>query len=185
MSELYHKKKQPEQVRARLLEVAARRIGKDGVATLRLEAVAQEAGVSKGGLFHHFPNKTALLEGLYEDGSRRFDEQLAELMEADPEPHGRFTRAYLRSACLEEDSEEMASFFNLILGSSDFKARMVQWMRGRLEQHKDTDSFTEAKVVLHAADGLWMSLLIDERKQLSDFRETTRAALLAMTYPKA
>ena len=84
MSQLYHKKKQPEQVRANLLEAAARRIGKDGVQGLRLEAVAKDAGVSKGGLFHHFPNKAALLEGLYEEQYQQFEQELEELMAADP-----------------------------------------------------------------------------------------------------
>ena len=35
-----------------------------GVAKLTLEAVAKEAGVSKGGLLYHFSNKEALIEGM-------------------------------------------------------------------------------------------------------------------------
>lgn len=38
--------------------------GRDGIAALSLNAVAREAGVSKGGLLHHFPNKQALIFAL-------------------------------------------------------------------------------------------------------------------------
>ncbi len=183
MSENYHKKKQPEQVRARLLEAAGRRILKDGVQGLRVESVARDAGVSKGGLFHHFPNKAALIEGIFEDGAQQMNQQLEELMAADPVAHGRFSRAYLNACSAEEDRDESAVFFVLTLASSEFKARMVSWMKEWLERHAETDSFPEARIVLHATDGLWMSLLIDEHGQMEEFRESTRSALIAMTYP--
>ncbi|MCA9997886.1 MAG: TetR/AcrR family transcriptional regulator, partial [Anaerolineales bacterium] len=38
----------------------------DGLASLTLDAVAEEAGLSKGGLLYHFPSKVALIEGLFE-----------------------------------------------------------------------------------------------------------------------
>ena len=37
------------------------------MAGVTLDAVSQAAGVSKGGLLHHFPNKMALLDGLFDD----------------------------------------------------------------------------------------------------------------------
>lgn len=46
MSEQYRKKKQPDVVRARLLEAAAKIIETSSVQGLRLEAVAQCAGVT-------------------------------------------------------------------------------------------------------------------------------------------
>ena len=57
----YQRKKQPERVRAQLLEASAHMILAQGVAGLTLDAVAQMAGVSKGGLLHHFASKTCLL----------------------------------------------------------------------------------------------------------------------------
>jgi AcrR family transcriptional regulator len=36
----------------------------EGVSGMTLEAVAREAGVSKGGLLYHFPSKEALIGGM-------------------------------------------------------------------------------------------------------------------------
>ena len=56
-----HRKKDPVRLHRQLLESAAMIAGRDGIAALSLNAVAREAGVSKGGLLHHFPNKQALI----------------------------------------------------------------------------------------------------------------------------
>lgn len=184
MSEKHQKKKQPEQVRANLLEATAQRIIKDGFQGLRVETVAKDAGVSKGGLFHHFANKAALLEGLYEEQYQQFEQELEDLMADDPISHGRFTRAYLRVCSNEINLDESKVFFALVLGDSEFKARMVEWMQERLERHAATENFPESAVVIHATDGLWMSTMIDEKNAMTEFREKTRQTLLQMTYPK-
>jgi len=48
----------------RLLAAAAEVTQRDGAGNLTLEKVAEQAGVSKGGLLYHYPNKRALLEGM-------------------------------------------------------------------------------------------------------------------------
>lgn len=63
----YHRKKQPELVRQQLLDVTAQVLADKGTAHLTLDLVAREAGVTKGGLLHHFPNKNALLEALCDE----------------------------------------------------------------------------------------------------------------------
>ena len=50
--------------KARILEAAARIVGQAGAAHLTIDAVAAEAGLSKGGVLYHFPNKRSLLEGM-------------------------------------------------------------------------------------------------------------------------
>lgn len=95
MTEAHRRKKQPEQVRQQLLEVAARLSHEQGVAGITLDAVSQAAGVSKGGLLHHFPNKLALLDGLFDDLVTRFDREIEAAMARDPVAKGRFTRAYI------------------------------------------------------------------------------------------
>ena len=49
-----------------LIKAAAAVIRRDGAQALTLEAVAAEAGVSKGGLLYHFKSKRELLDGLVE-----------------------------------------------------------------------------------------------------------------------
>lgn len=53
-------------VRDRILDAAERTVCAEGGANLTLDAVAQAAGVSKGGLLYHFPSKDALLAAMIE-----------------------------------------------------------------------------------------------------------------------
>lgn len=63
--------------RHQILEAANHLIEREGVSALTLEAVAAAAGVSKGGLLYHFPNKDALIEGMIAHLIQNFDERLS------------------------------------------------------------------------------------------------------------
>lgn len=52
--------------RTLILEAGSRVVQRDGVTALTYESVAQEAGVTKGGLLYHFPSREALLLALHE-----------------------------------------------------------------------------------------------------------------------
>jgi AcrR family transcriptional regulator len=52
--------------RTRIVAAAERVVARDGGGNLTLDAVAKEAGVSKGGLLYHFPSKEALLQAILE-----------------------------------------------------------------------------------------------------------------------
>lgn len=60
--------------------VAAARdlFARQGWAGTSMEEVARAAGVTKGGLYHHFKDKTALLAAVYEDQERRSVQHLLE-----------------------------------------------------------------------------------------------------------
>ena len=50
--------------REKILDAAAELVGEIGAGRLTLEAVAERAGLSKGGLLYNFPTKEALLQGM-------------------------------------------------------------------------------------------------------------------------
>ena len=56
----YKRKKQPEVVRRALLDQAARITLEQGLSKVTFQAVADAAGVTKGGLMHPFATKNAL-----------------------------------------------------------------------------------------------------------------------------
>jgi AcrR family transcriptional regulator len=89
----YTRAKQPEQVRHALLDCTAAVAMDHGVAGVTVQAVATAAGVTKGGLFHHFASKQALIEGLFADLLARLDAEIDVTIAADPKPRGGFTRA--------------------------------------------------------------------------------------------
>ena len=95
----------PTSPSSRLLDVAGELVAESGVMALTLDAVAKRAGVSKGGLLHHFPSKHALLMAMVEDISSRFMGQVAEQAGRDPDAHGRSARAYVRTVVDEPDRD--------------------------------------------------------------------------------
>ena len=76
MTNAHHRKKNPEQVRLRLLQSARRLALENGLGAVSIEVVAAEAGVTKGGLFHHFPNKKALIDAVFQHMLRDFEADL-------------------------------------------------------------------------------------------------------------
>src|SRR5579863_9282239 len=60
-SRLARRERRREQSREEILDAARRVLIRSGVAATTLEAVAQEAGMSKTGLYYYFPSKDALL----------------------------------------------------------------------------------------------------------------------------
>ncbi|MCR2379329.1 TetR/AcrR family transcriptional regulator, partial [Salmonella enterica] len=62
--------------RQKILEAASQIVQCKGVAKLTLEAVAKEAGISKGGLLYHFANKEALIEGMILKGTEEYQDAI-------------------------------------------------------------------------------------------------------------
>src|SRR3546814_11626652 len=67
------RRKAPETVRRALLDGAAAIAASHGLAAISVQTVADSAKVTKGGLFHHFPNKQALVEGVLADQFEKLD----------------------------------------------------------------------------------------------------------------
>ena len=97
----HHRKKQPEQVRRALLDCAAQIAAEQGAQAITIQAVAGRAGVTKGGLLHHFDSKQALLAAVFSDLLEQMDREIDRTMAGDPVARGRFTRAYVR-ACFSD-----------------------------------------------------------------------------------
>lgn len=155
------RKNNPDAVRARLLECAARLIVDEGLPALTLENVAREAGVSKGGLLHHYPGKNALIDGLFEEVVDWFDSQVEDALEPVETTPARFSKAYLRVVAAIDMSvpEERRLAVLMLMLSSDphYCARWNQWVEARLQRHAETDLTPFARTLRLAADGLWLS----------------------------
>src|SRR5687767_7614478 len=85
--------------RQRLLEAANRIVRRDGGARLTLDAVAAEAGVSKGGVLYHFPNKDALIGAMLDllllDLGQELDQEPPRFEDRAP---GAWLRSYVLSS---------------------------------------------------------------------------------------
>jgi AcrR family transcriptional regulator len=63
--------------RAQILAAAAELAKEKGAAHISIEAIAQRAGLSKGGLLYHFPKKDALIQALVEQHLAEVEAELA------------------------------------------------------------------------------------------------------------
>ena len=143
-----------------VLQAAHRVVLRDGVSGLTLEAVAREAGRSKGGLLYHFPNKEALIQGLIADTIARFDHEVERLMALDRQSGpGRWVRAFLRATAEEAGSayELTGGLLAAIANDPDLlaplRAAYDRWQARALADGLDP---VAATIVRLAADGFWL-----------------------------
>lgn len=147
--------------RDEILDAAARLVRRDGAAQLTLDAVAAEAGVSKGGLLYHFGAKDDLVGGLVDRLVARFDERIAA---AHGDDKGRFVAAYV-AASVNDDSEDFATAAALVAAVAlspsllgPLRARYATWSRALAAACPDK---TTALIVRLALDGLWFADLLE------------------------
>jgi AcrR family transcriptional regulator len=78
--------------RRKLLEVARGLFAERGYEATPIEDVLAKAGLSKGALYHHFPNKEALFEGVFEDNEEKVMQKVKEAIGPATSPLERLRR---------------------------------------------------------------------------------------------
>lgn len=81
-----------------ILDAAAQVIAQVGTA-MTLAQVADAAGVSKGGLMHHYTNRTQLLLAVVNDANDRFRDAVTGNLDLSENAPGKMLRAYVRTLC--------------------------------------------------------------------------------------
>jgi AcrR family transcriptional regulator len=84
------------ETRERIYRAAMQLAARDGLMTLTLENVAEESGLSKGGVMHHFRSKEELLSGVITHFTDQVEREMTRLVAEDPNPTYRWVRAMLR-----------------------------------------------------------------------------------------
>jgi AcrR family transcriptional regulator len=162
--------------RRALLDAAVAVIRRDGAQALTLDAVAAEAGVSKGGVLYHFGSKRALIDGLLGCWLDDFEAQLE-----GPD----FAAAYVRASDLDTAGPEVgASEFGMLAALLEepevlaaARERYADWMDRMLSGPLPRE---DAWLVRLAADGLWYSDLLGIAPPDGEDRRRLIARLLAL-----
>lgn len=160
MTSAHQRKKQPEVIRRALLDQAARIAVEEGVAAVTVQAVAAAAGVTKGGLTHHFPSKQSLIEAMFQEMLDDLGRRIAELVAADPDPRGAFTRGYVVAVfeiTPEDRGGPWAALSVLMLSDPSLRAMWSDWFQARLEEAGAGDAGLDLAIVRLAADGIWLA----------------------------
>jgi AcrR family transcriptional regulator len=144
--------------REALLDAAESVLFERGTQALTLAAVAERAGVSKGGLLYHFPTKEALIKGLVDRLIREFDELIVSFEDGRP---GSYTRAYVEATFCVLTAGEAASTrrrWSVITAAAADPELMAPLREAMARWHRmdpgDPDPLTATLVKL-ASEGLW------------------------------
>ena len=191
MSEPGPQQQKSARTRARLLDAASVVVRRDGVQAMTVARVATEAGMSKGGLLHHFGSKDELVSALLEATLADADVGLAALTEsfratrADegsrsdaPDQGGDFARAYLEYVRRPDEhhaDSATAVFAAAAAGDGDLgpAAKIFEAWQQRL-MHDDGLDPALGLLARVVGDGLWLIDLFG----LARPAEADRAAVL-------
>jgi AcrR family transcriptional regulator len=174
-----------------ILDAAERLIAREGVPHLTIGRVAQEAAVSRGGLFYHFPSKEALVQALLERMVAGWQRALEAQMAQDPEPHGRLTRAYARLVLLliEGQVETTGAVVGALIAGLAFDPRLLDPLHAQLrawqaQSEAELDPATAAVVRL-TTHALWTNSLLLTNTIPPELLRHIVARLEALTYLSA
>ena len=169
--------------RRALLNAAARTVTVHG-AGVSLDDVAREAGVSKGGLMHHFRSKDELMAALADDLFEQFAQAVQDRIDPADDAPCRLLRAYVRATFDElergQDAVEQATLM-ATLSSFPELARRSQERYRRWNETLAEDGVDPQRVVvvLRACDGASIAPLFEGPPGHEELA-ATRALLLGL-----
>ncbi|RSL34825.1 TetR/AcrR family transcriptional regulator [Salibacterium salarium] len=148
--------------RVNILKAAAGIVREQGILALTLEAAASKAGVSKGGLLHHFPSKEKLIQGMVEHLNDSYVHNIRESAKNDQIKTGRWTRSFI-----QETNEQLINNQELNAGMLAALSVNPELLRPFQDAYKEWQESMEedglnkvnATILRLAADGLWLSEL--------------------------
>jgi AcrR family transcriptional regulator len=164
----------PARTRDRLLDAAATVVMRDGAQALTLDAVAEEAEVSKGGLLYHFRSKRELVEGMVERWLAQFQE---EMDAADPA----FVRGYVKAS--GSAGNELGMLAALVADPSLLVAVRRQYGIWQDRVEREGRDPVDATVARLAADGLWLAELLGMGPPTGELRDRVVQRLLDLSEP--
>ncbi len=180
----------------KILESALKLFNRDGLVNVRLQHIADEAFISVGNLAYHFPNKEAIVMGLYEALTKKQKELLAEYRIVPLFDY--FDHLIRKSFELQQgyiffylDTLEVIRAYENI---AEIHRKHIKW---QLEQLRNMLDFNTARGALQQepmegvfdrlAQQLWMSLDLwmaqqyirgNKTPQLKDYREAVWGLLI-------
>ncbi|WP_433932765.1 TetR/AcrR family transcriptional regulator [Sorangium cellulosum] len=178
--------------RDRILDAAERLIASRGVNSLTIEAVITEAQISKGGFFHHFATKDALLTAIVDRLSKRMTDDAAERAARDPEPRGARLRAQIALAFDAEKLKTAAprALLLALIEAADGEpeiARHISKMNAEAFARDVAEDISEGRAIAiqFALDGFWLSEALGTAALTEGQLQALRDALLALAQPEA
>lgn len=164
----------------RILEAARAIAAREGAGKITIEAVAKEAGLSKGGVLYNFPTKKALLSGLLDQMLKAHRELLAKVPERHP---ARTLSGHLETVIQSKDVDDDLSMAILAAAATD--PRLLDPLRTELTCDlerilTDAQDARAAMIAVLAIQGLRFQRLLNLPDGGADIRESAIERLRIM-----
>lgn len=177
----------PQATRDLIVEAASQLVIAQGSTHLTLEAVAKQAGVSKGGLLYHFASKDALVQGMVQHLLDGFTAKITAHHRGDPAAGG-WLRGYLHATF--DDSEDDHLYSGALLAAigtnpdllDPVRAAYAEWQKRIEDAGLDP---VLATLIRLAIDGLWYAELFNIGKLDPALRAQVISRLIALSGSQA
>ncbi|WP_020672155.1 TetR/AcrR family transcriptional regulator [Amycolatopsis nigrescens] len=161
-----------------ILDAALRLAERKGITSLTLDAAAQEAGLSKGGLIYHFATKEQLMLAVVEHITRSWDEAMRRALGKPFEDATAVERvlAYTRVVTGGATRADLAILTDSVYEEqllAPWRALLVKWVGTPPGDPEPTE--VDRVVARLAADGLWVA----EASDTTGFGAGMRDAVVA------
>lgn len=177
-----------ESKRQKILEAAALIVHKRGIDALTLDAVAEEAMVSKGGLLYHFRSKEALVEGLVLHMNNLYRSNVESAVQEDINKKGKWTRAFVKATYDQSlKNTETSAGMLAAQGINPDLLKPLQQTYANWQENIEGDGLdpVKATILRLAVDGLWFSEIFGLAPLDDNLRKQVVEALLEQTYPNS
>ena len=160
------------------MDAAELLVAEQGASNLTLDAVAQAAGVSKGGLLYHYPNKDALLVAMIERHCDDLDASCARELEGlPPEQTSSTLKASILGVLKRRSGREGVGA--ALLAAAANNPALLDGARARYADHvaqvtASGSCFARSAVIMLAVDGL----MLGEIWRLTPFNEEQRELIV-------
>ncbi|WP_044639912.1 TetR/AcrR family transcriptional regulator [Risungbinella massiliensis] len=168
--------------REKLLQAAGVVVQEKGVSQLTLESVAKQAGVSKGGLLYHFPNKEALIRAMVDYLMQLNTHTLLE-HKTQGSDKGHFVRAFLETTEVSPKQRELSAGLIAAFVTNPELLQTVREHYQNWQERVENDGIDPAlaTVVRLASDGIFFADLFQLAPPSGDLRRQVFLLLEEMT----
>lgn len=169
--------------KSKILDAAVRVVQRDGARRLTLEATAEEAGLTRGGMMYHFRDRDALALSMQEYLAAQWEERMVEAAgksAADSTANER-AAAYARVAMESATRAEL----ELILETGHDPVLHEPWLRVQrrwtptAEQAASDPEAMRHFILRLAADGLWSFDSLGSQKLPAELRQLVADQIVA------
>ncbi len=154
---------EPGPMEESILDAVERVISRRGVANTTLEAMAAEAGFSKGGLLHYFPNKQAILARLIDRMEKRLVKARQDRL-AESQGNGEKLPKATIDSFIEMIKEDRYGMHNIAELMSDpaLRARLAETRSKFFEEMcRGSRRPERVAIAMMMADGFWLDNFLE------------------------